>query len=168
MRSQWICGDTMGHLLAGLMPSNRLALEMSLRYGMRIGDVLSLKVEQVSRGVFTYKEQKTGKSRRIKLSPAVQKMLLAQAGRMYIFEHRTDWKKHRTRQAVFKDLKRIATAFRLEHVSPHTARKCYAVDRYKSGGNLRQVQKLLNHSSEAVTMLYAMADCMNEKKGAKK
>lgn len=72
-----------------------------------------------------------------------------------------DWRKHRTRQAVYKDIKRAARLFRLPaqlQVSPHTARKVYAVAAYQTSGSLKRVQALLQHSDEAVTMLYAMAD----------
>ena len=158
MRSQWIDNDTMGHLLAALMPANRLALETSMRYGMRIGDVLALKTQDVEKGDFTYVEQKTGKRRRIHFTSDFQTRLLRQAGRVYVFQGRGNWKRHRTRQAVYKDLKRIARAYRLRGVSPHSARKIYAVERYKAYGDIRRVQRLLNHEDEAVTVLYALAD----------
>lgn len=162
MRSEWVPHETIDHILAALMPANRLAIEVSMRYGMRIGDVLSMRRTDVEKGSWSYKEEKTGKSRRIRLSKLLQEHLLAQSGRVYIFEHRTDWKRHRTRQAVYKDIKRASKAFRVSgHVSPHTARKIYAVAAYKRYGNLKQVQKLLNHSSEAVTMIYALADCLD-------
>lgn len=166
MRSEWVSHEVINHVLVALMPANRLAIEVSMRYGMRIGDVLSMRREDVVRGSWTYKEEKTGKSRRIRLSESLQTRLLAQAGKIYIFEHRIDWKRHRTRQAVYKDIRRAAKAFRLdEHISTHTARKIYAVDAYRrSGGNLKHVQKLLNHSDEAVTMIYALADSLNAKK----
>ena len=168
MRSEWVSGDTIGHVLAALMPPNRLAIEVSMRYGMRIGDVLSMRREDVVKGSWTYKEEKTGKSRRIRLTELLQQRLLAQSGRIFIFEHRTDWKRHRTRQAVYKDIRRAAKAFRLEeHVSPHSARKIYAVDAYKRFGNIKRVQKLLNHSSEAVTMIYALADGLKQTKNAR-
>lgn len=165
MRSEWVCHETINHVLMALMPPNRLAIEVSMRYGMRIGDVLSMRRENVVKGSWTYKEEKTGKSRRIRLSELLQQRLLAQSGRVYIFEHRTDWKRHRTRQAVYKDIRRAAKAFRLsEHVSPHSARKIYAVDAYKRYGDLKRVKDLLNHSDEAVTMIYALADGLNAKK----
>lgn len=164
MRSEWVCHDTISHVLAALMPPNRLAIEVSMRYGMRIGDVLSMRRDDVAKGSWTYKEQKTGKSRRIRLSGLLQERLLAQSGRVYVFEGRSDWRKHRTRQAVYKDIRRAAKAFRLlEHVSPHTARKIYAVDAYKRYGSIKRVQSLLNHSSEAVTMIYALADALDTK-----
>ena len=166
MRGEWVPHETINHVLVALMPPNRLAIEVSMRYGMRIGDVLSMRREDVVRGSWTYKEEKTGKSRRIRLSELLQQRLLAQSGRIFIFEHRTDWKRHRTRQAIYKDIRRAAKAFRLEeHVSPHSARKIYAVDAYKRYGDIKRVQKLLNHSSEAVTMIYALADALDKKKG---
>lgn len=169
MRSCYVNDDTFTAILMGLMPANALAIEVSLRYGMRIGDVLALRRSDVEKGRFTYKEEKTGKSRRLDLSADIQRRLLAQCGRVWVFEHRTDWRKHRTRQAVYKDIKRISRAFRLRGVSPHSARKVYAVNAYKrSGGDLKRVQRLLNHSSEAVTMLYALADELNGKNVSRK
>lgn len=159
MRSEWVSDDTVGYILRGLTEPNRLAIEMSLRYGMRIGDVLRTRRIDVERSRWTYKEEKTGKSRRIFLCPSFQERLLRQAGRIYIFEGRTDYKRHRTRQAVYKDIRRVAKFLRLDaHVSPHSARKIYAVDAFKRYGDLEKVQKLLNHSDEAVTMVYALAD----------
>lgn len=164
MRSEWVPHETINHVLVALTAPNRLAIEVSMRYGMRIGDVLSMRREDIVRGSWTYKEEKTGKSRRIRLSELLQQRLLAQSGRVYIFEHRTDWKRHRTRQAVYKDIRRAAKAFRLEeHVSPHSARKIYAVDAYRRYGDIKRVQKLLNHSDEAVTMIYALADAIEKK-----
>ncbi len=166
MRSDWICSVDIEHVLAALTPENRLAAEISLATGLRIGDVLSLKTEQLQRRRFTVKEQKTGKSRRIYLPDELYNRALKAAGRFYVFEGRCDPKRHRTRQAVFKDIRRAARAFRLTaHVSPHSLRKAYAVELYhRSGGNIAKVQQLLNHSSEAVTMIYAMADLIGNRK----
>lgn len=45
-----------------------------------------------------------------------------------------------------------------ENIGPHSARKIFAVDLYRRTGDLEAVRKALNHSDQAVTMLYAMAD----------
>lgn len=162
-RSQWVSDDVFGLILRALMPANALAVEMSLRYGMRIGDVLATKTEDVRKGRWTYKEEKTGKSRRVTLCKELQARLLSQAGKVYVWEHRYDYKRHRTRQAVYKDMCRVASLLRLKHATPHSARKAYAVRAYHSCHDLRKVQRLLNHSTEAVTILYALADQMSEK-----
>jgi integrase len=97
---------------------------------------------------------------------ALRGHILAQAGRIWAFEGRSDAKKHRTRDAVYKDLRRVATLYRVdgkklvEHISPHSARKVYAVEAYQKTRSLRKVQELLNHEDEAVTLLYALADVL--------
>jgi integrase len=159
----------MEHVLSALMPANALAIEVSMRYGLRIGDVLSLTPSDVEKGRFTVHEAKTGKSKRIRLSADVQKRLLASANAFWCFPHRLDPKKHRTRQAVYKDVVRAVRAFRLhEHVTPHSARKAYAVALYERYGDMERVQRALNHSSPEVTMIYALANALptSSRKGA--
>lgn len=166
MRTDYVDRDTFRHVLAALTEPNRLAVEVSLCTGLRIDDVLSLKTEQVKRGRFTVREKKTGKTRRVQLGKDLQSALMSISGRVYVFEGRTDCFKHRTRQAVFKDIKRAAVAFRIKrlNVAPHSARKIYAVTEYHKTGDLHKVQRLLNHSNEAVTLVYALADQVASRK----
>lgn len=159
MRTSWISDDNFTLILRLLTPANRLAIEMMLRYGMRIGDVLSTRTIDVKKGDWTYKEEKTGKTRRIRCHGDFALRLLEQAGRIYVFEGRSDYRKHRTRQAVYKDIKRAAKALRLDcNAGTHSARKNYAVNQYRVTGDIRKVQRLLNHSDETITMIYALAD----------
>jgi integrase len=165
MRSEWKPKEEIEHILAALKPENRLACEISLFTGLRINDVLSLKTEQVRKQRFTVREQKTGKTRTIRLPKDLFERSLSCAGQFYVFEHRLDGRKHRTRQAVYKDLKRASALFGVkEQISPHSLRKVFAVEEYLECGDLVRVQKLLNHSSEAVTMLYAMANVVSRRK----
>lgn len=156
----------MEHVLAALMPANALAIRVSMRYGLRISDVLALKPQDVSRGRFTIHEQKTGKSRRISITGDLQAALMRQANDYWVFPGRCDQHRHRTRQAVYRDVVRAVKAFRLrEHVTPHSARKAYAVALYNRYGDLKRVQDALNHSSLEVTMIYALADQIKPRKG---
>ncbi len=159
MRADYIWKESLGHVLAALTPANRLACEVSLATGLRISDVLVLTVEQVRQQRFTVRERKTGKTRRIRLSDELCERLLQQAGAIYVFPARCDGRKTRSRQAVYRDLRRAAKAFRLaEHVSPHSLRKYYAVEQFHRSGDMRKVQQLLRHTDEAVTAIYALAD----------
>lgn len=165
MRADYISADALRLLLTALMPDNRRVLQLSMATGLRIGDCLGLRTEQVlNSNRPTVREQKTGKTRRIFIPRALREELCLHAGRRYVFEGRSDWRRARTRQAVWKDLKRVAKLYRLDgsrlrvNVSPHTARKVYAVDQYNRSGSLERVQTLLNHSDPAVTALYALAD----------
>lgn len=165
MRSDFVKQDVFEHILSALMPENRLALIVSLTTGLRIDDVLHLKTSDVLKGRFSIKEMKTGKVRRIRLGKQLQGELISIAGRYYVFEHRLNAKKCRTRQAVNKDLKRACELFRVKgvNVTPHTARKIFAVGEYERTCDFKHVKELLNHSSEAVTNLYAIADALTEK-----
>lgn len=162
--SKWANDENIRAILTALTPKNRLACEVSWRYGLRIGDVLALKTDDVKKGRFSIREEKTGKIRRITLDKELQARLLSVAGKVYVFESRTDWTKHRTRQAVYKDIVRAAKIFRLKGVTPHSLRKAYAVQKYHAfGDDIKRVQKLLNHSSEAVTMIYVLSDMVHVK-----
>ena len=104
-------------------------------------------------------EQKTGKRRIVGLPEHLLRDIRKIAGKKYVFEHKNDPERHRTRQAVWKDVKRAAVAFRLpQNVAPHSVRKVYAVDLMHKYHDLKRVQRALNHSNPAVTMVYAMAD----------
>lgn len=165
LRSDWVPQDSFDHILAALMPANRLAICVSMTTGLRIDDVLHLRTEQLRHEKFTVREMKTGKTRRIRLSNALRDDLMRQSGRFFVFEHRFDPYRCRTRQAVNKDLKRACAAFRVTgvNVTPHSARKIYSVAQYKRTCSVEQVQRLLNHSDESVTLIYAMADELTAK-----
>ena len=81
------------------------------------------------------------------------------AGEKWVFPNAVDPERHRTRQAVWKDVKRAAKLFRLpQNVAPHSFRKVYAADLMQRYGDIEKVRRALNHDSEAVTLIYAMAD----------
>lgn len=144
-------------ILSALTPENRLVMRTALTTGLRISDVLALKTEQL-KPHFWVTEQKTGKRRQVGLPEPLLSDIKKQAGKVWAFPGR-DGKKPRTRQAVWKDVKRAAEAFRLpQNVGPHSARKVYAVELMEKYGDIARVQKALNHSHQAVTLIYAMAD----------
>lgn len=159
MRSEYINYGDLQHLFSVLMPENALVLRVSLETGLRIGDVLAIRTEQIRAQRFTVREQKTGKSRRVYLSKPLWEALRRSAGRFYVFEGRNDPHKHRTRQAVYNDLKRAAKAFRIpQNVSPHSLRKLYAVTLLDETGDLELVQRALNHDRITTTLIYALSD----------
>lgn len=163
LRTDYIPRHVMELLLTALMPQNRLAIRASLASGLRISDVLGLQTAKLKQRM-TVRESKTGKSRRVYWPAQIYEQMFENAGKYFVFEGRLNPKKHRTRAAVFKDLKRVARLYRIdgrkiaENVAPHSARKIFAVDSLRDSKDLKKVQLLLNHDSEAVTLLYAMAD----------
>ena len=152
------------HVLYALTPQNRLICRVCLKTGLRLSDVLSLQTKSLCKRM-TVREQKTGKKKTFTLGDGLFRELSDQAGEVYVFEHRTDPNRHKTRQAVFADLKRASRAFRVKcNLSPHSLRKVYAVELFRKYGDLKRVQKALNHDNEVVTIIYALADELQKRK----
>lgn len=166
-RSRYISAHIFAALLVLLGTENGEALAIALDYGLRIGDVLRMPTEALRKPYWSFKEEKTGKRRRVRLSNTHKEVCWAFAGKNFVFEHRLDPNRHRTRQAVYKDIKRLATALGYKNITPHSARKIYAVEAYRRYGDLDRVQHLLNHSDPSVTMLYALADQLQQSRKAK-
>lgn len=158
MTTEYLVWREMEHVLAALTPANRLVCRVCVATGLRVGDVVALRTEQIG-PQFWITEQKTGKRRRVNLTHPLLRQLRAQAGAVWVFPSPKDPAKHRTRQAVWWDVKRAAKAFRLpQNVAPHSLRKVYAVELLnRCGGNVGRVQRALNHSDAATTYIYAMA-----------
>lgn len=155
----------MSHLLWALQPANRLVCEVELQTGWRVDDVLCLRTEQIfkalqkKRCTVSIIEQKTGKKSTRFIPRELCERMFEQAGRIFVFEGRDDYRKHRSRQAVYMDLKAVAKRFKINcNLSPHSLRKNYAVHLRKEGYTLAEIQNKLNHFSINTTILYAMAD----------
>lgn len=157
MRTEYLLDREVELILAALTPKNRLIIRTALVTGLRVGDVLALKPERL-KPHFWVTEQKTGKKRQVGLPEPLLSDLKKHAGKYWVFPGR-DPKKHHTRQAVWKDVKRAAKLFRLpQNVAPHSFRKVYAVELMQKYGDIERVRRALNHGSETITAIYALAD----------
>lgn len=158
MKTEYLLNREVDKVLAALTPQNALVMRVALHTGLRVGDVLSIKTDQLAPR-FWVTESKTQKRRQVGLPQPLLDDIKKTAGAVWAFPSRLDGKKHRTRQAVWKDIKRAAAAFRIpQNVGIHSARKVFAVDLLAKYGDIDRVKRALNHSSLAVTMIYAMAD----------
>lgn len=157
MQTEYLLHREVELILSALTETNRLVMRTCLQTGLRVGDVLALTPERL-KPHFWVTEQKTGKARQVGLPEPLLSDLKNHAGKWWVFPGRNP-RKHHTRQAVWKDVKRAAAAFRLpQNVGPHSARKVYAVDLMHRYGDIERVRRALNHGSDTVTMIYAMAD----------
>lgn len=157
MKTEYVLQREVDLILSALTERNRLVIRTALATGLRVGDVLSLTTDKL-KPHFWVTEQKTGKKRQVGLSEPLLSDLKNHAGDYWVFPGR-DPHKHHTRQAVWKDVKRAAAAFRLpQNVGPHSFRKVYAVELMKKYGDIDRVRRALNHGNESVTVIYALAD----------
>lgn len=179
LKTEYLLNREVERVLAVLTPGNALVVRAQLETGLRVGDVLALQYFQLKNN-FWITEQKTGKKRHVGMSTqliddirayarrVIPRPTLAAAARgeagaavCWAFPSPGNWRKHRTRQAVWKDIKRAAAAFRLKvNAGTHSMRKVYAVELMRKYGDLERVKRALNHSNDSVTLIYAMADSL--------
>lgn len=163
LKTEYLLNREVDLVLSTLTPGNALALRAALHTGLRISDVLSIKTDKLAPR-FWVTESKTGKRRQVGLPEPLLSDIKKQAGPVWAFPGRKPGKA-RTRQAVWKDVKRAARALRLpQNIGPHSARKVYAVELMQKYGDIERVRRALNHSGHAVTMIYALADRQLESK----
>ena len=167
MRTEYLIDKEVERVLDLLTFENRLVLRVLLHTGLRISDALALRPEELKPN-FWVTEQKTGKRKQIGLPAPLLDDLREAAGEYWVFPG-TDPRKHRSRQAVWKDVKRAAAALRLtQNVAPHSARKVYAVELLQKYGDIEKVRRALNHGGLEVTLIYAMADKQLAAKGRRR
>lgn len=161
-RAEYLLEEQVKTVLALLTPENRLVMRTVLHTGLRVSDVLTLKTEDLQPKM-RVKEAKTGKYKTIGLPASLLADIKDQAGDEWAFPGRFEG--HRSRQTVWKDMKRAAAACRLpQNIGTHSGRKVYAVRLMQKYGDIERVRKLLNHDYSSVTLLYAMADLLLEQK----
>ncbi len=162
MRTFYLNPTVYNKMYAVMQYPNALALRVSLETGLRIDDVLRLTPRQLNKRTLVGIASKTKKPFKRVLSIDLAKRLCEISGKNYIFRGRLSEDKHRTRQAVWKDVKKAAKILELEgNFAPHSARKTYAVEKFKDGG-LAVVKRDLQHKDISTTMLYAFADYLDE------
>ena len=168
MTTDYLLKEQMEHVLAALTPQNALIMRTALHTGMRLSDVLNMRTADLKPSGW-YTEGKTGKRRRYGLPAELVDNIKAQAGPEWAFPGLSASGGHKTRQAVWKDVKRASKAFRLpQNVGPHSARKVYAVELMRKYGDIEKVRRALNHENSSVTAIYAMSDILLERRQAKR
>lgn len=155
--------DHYGKLFVFMGYENTLVLRVSLETGMRIGDILKLTPRDLKGRTITYTAEKTGKRGKAVVTQGLANRLREISGEHYIFPKRGDSSDHRRRQTVWKDVKRAVAALRAagvidsENISPHSARKTFAVEDMEKHGILH-TQRALQHSNKITTSIYTDSD----------
>ncbi len=151
---------------------------MGINVGLRAGDLLSLRIGDVTDGTrifdeVTIKEQKTGKTKTFTLNKNAKEAISSYLNtsdstdlNSYLFASRKGGHigvrpLHHIIKTTFRDLG-IKGNF-----GTHTLRKTMAYHRYMNNVPLETLQKMLNHSSSAITLRYigitkeVITDCYN-------
>ena len=158
MQSRYLTADEVT-ALAREAGEGWLPFAVALCTGLRIGDVLKIREEDLRAEGVSFVAEKTGKSGFAALPVPILRALRKNAAGGWCFPSPKASGKHLTRQAAWARLKRAAdrAGIPAAGVSPHALRKCFAVERMRSGG-LADVQTALQHTGVKVTELYAFSD----------
>ena len=140
-------------------PNPRIAmiLQVQTNLGLRIGDVLQLRLENIYWTGEKYKldivEQKTNKRRHFTVPTEFYNFM-----KLYCLERgikETARMFQITERAVQMHLKHVCDYLGYDRVSTHSFRKKYGTDIYnKSGHNIELVKRLYQHSNIAITQRY--------------
>ncbi|OPA77498.1 site-specific integrase [Paenibacillus selenitireducens] len=144
--------------LRGTNQRNYMMFMLGINTGLRISDLLKLRVRDVQGTHIVLKEQKTGKTKRILITPDLKKELNVYTEDKqpieYLVKSREGINRPITRSMAYKILRSVADEFRLEEIGCHTLRKTFGYFFYQQYKDPAMLMKLFNHSSEKVTLRY--------------
>ena len=150
---------TMKKGFCGCRPNERIATALILEgnLGLRVSDIVKLRPRDIVRDGDRFHreivEQKTGKSRIFTVP-----LVIAQYVENYCLRNgigKEDLVFPITERAVQKQLAIVCDYLGFEGISTHSFRKWYATEIYKANNfDIALVQRLLQHSSTAVTQRY--------------
>lgn len=141
-------------------PRDYILFELGIYSGLRISDILNLKVKDLkNQEFFILKEKKTGKAKRLAINPTLKKelakYLLNKSNDEYIIKSREGKNKPISRVMAWNILNNVAKQVGISEIGTHSLRKSFAYHLYmQNNKDIVLIQKLLNHSSPQVTLRY--------------
>ena len=151
-------------LLAHKNKRNQLIFVFGINTGLRVSDILGLNILDVKdRTYVEIKEKKTGKYKRFPLNKKLQKLIkeyLPERQKMYTVEDEEPLfigKLHKRldRSQVYRFLNAACKELGiLVNIGTHSMRKSFGFWFYKQYNDIALLQKILNHSSPAITLRY--------------
>ena len=140
--------------------SDLLLVTMGINTGLRISDLLNLKVIDVKgKSHVEIKEQKTGKIKRFPLLGNLQSMIdeytKDKNNNDYLFKSRNGENKPLTRVMAYMIINNACRRAEIsDNIGTHTLRKTFGYHHYQTFHDVAILQYLLNHSSPSITLRY--------------
>lgn len=125
--------------------------------GLRISDILSLKVDDVQGDYLKLKEKKTGKAKRYKINASLRReidyYIDTYKVASWLFPSRKGDGPISSVQA-YRVLNKASEEVGLNEIGTHTMRKTFGYFFYKQKKDVAMLQDLFNHSSPSITLRY--------------
>lgn len=139
---------------------NYILITFQLNMGLRIGDVVGLKVKDIKGSHIILQEQKTRKPKKMLINEELRieldRYIQGMSDEDYLFPSRQKNGKnpHITTTQAYRIVKNIADRLGLDHFGNHSLRKTFGRFYFEETKDLLKLQKIFNHSSQSVTMDY--------------
>jgi integrase len=136
---------------------------MALNTGMRIGDIIALKVLDVKNKThIAIREEKTNKTKLFPINGQLREEINNYINGMreedYLFESRqknsAGVKTHITRVQAYRYIKKVAEGLGIENFGLHSFRKSFGYFYYQQTKDIAKLMQIFNHSSQEVTKRY--------------
>ena len=144
------------NIKAQLMGKYNVLTQLAIESGLRISDLLNLRVKDAQKKLTVY-ERKSRRKRTVELSDKLVKALqyISYPGRDDDFIFNSDRKHgaHIHRSTVHRRIKKASKTLGID-CSAHSMRKLYAQNVLRSTGSIEAVQRSLNHQKIDTTLTY--------------
>ncbi|MFS0864111.1 site-specific integrase [Fredinandcohnia sp. 179-A 10B2 NHS] len=139
-------------------PRNYILFLLGINTGLRISDLLKLKVKDVEGWYIVIREQKRKKYRRIKMTSElkreIREYIKDKPKNEYLIKSREGSNKPITRGMAYVILNQIARAYGLESIGTHSLRKTFGFMFYKQFKDVVALMRIYNHSDPKETLRY--------------
>ncbi len=119
---------------------NNILFVMGINTGLRISDILKLKVGDLKGSHISMPEMKTGKQKRIQITAALKRKLRwfneNREDDEYLLKSRQEKNRSIGRSMTYKILSGAAAEFGLDEIGTHTLRKTYGYHMYMQTKNI--------------------------------
>ncbi|QCT02710.1 integrase [Paenibacillus algicola] len=128
--------------------------------GLRIGDILRLRVRDVMGTHISIREKKTRKQKRILITGTLKKKLMpyieGKASNEFLIKSREGLNRPITREMAYKIIRAVAEEFGLMEIACHSLRKTFGYIFYNQTTNkdIALLMRYYNHSSPQETLRY--------------
>lgn len=129
---------------------------IGINTGLRVSDIIKLKVNDVKQDTFYIAEGKTDKKREINVSmlrDEIDHFIKDKEGEGYLFKSQRG-NNHITTTQAYRVLTNAADYIDRDDIGTHTMRKTFGYHHYKKFKDVALLQEIFNHEAPSVTRRY--------------